>query len=171
MTNLTYLLERIQEDDPVASEQLLPLVYDELRKLAARELRGETSPNTLQPTALVHEAYVRLIDSENEPKWCHRGHFYSAAAEAMRRILIESARRKQTLKRGGNYRRVPFDRTLTDNLAATCQTDLLELDEAMDRLAQQRPELAELVKLRYFVGLTHKEAAEVMQISASTADR
>ncbi len=125
MTNVTYLLERIQEDDPVAAEQLLPLVYDELRKLAAKELRGETSPNTLQPTALVHEAYVRLVDSDNEPKWSHRGHFYAAAGEAMRRILVDNARRKQTLKRGGNYQRVPFDGKLTDNLAEASCVDLL----------------------------------------------
>jgi RNA polymerase sigma factor (TIGR02999 family) len=149
---------------------LLPLVYDELRRLAAGELRGDASGNSVQPTALVHDAYVRLVDQNNEPRWNHRGHFYAAAAEAMRRILVEHARRKQTLKRGGDQKRVPFD----EQLARAPQQDtgdLLALDEALTRLAVERPKLARLVSLRYFAGLTMEQTANALQVSRRTAER
>ncbi len=170
MTNVTKILSAMEQGDSAASAELLPLVYGELRRLAAGELRGDASGNSVQPTALVHEAYVRLVDQNNEPRWNHRGHFYAAAAEAMRRILVEHARRKQTLKRGGDRKRVPFD----EQLAQTPQrdaADLLALDEALTRLAVERPKLARLVSLRYFAGLTMEQTANALQVSRRTAER
>jgi RNA polymerase sigma factor (TIGR02999 family) len=169
MSDVTQILSRIESGDPKAAEQLLPLVYDELRRLAARELGRQATGHTLQPTALVHEAYVRLVDQNTEPKWNHRGHFYSAAAEAMRRILVESARRKQTLKRGGGRERLPLD---PDQIPAPGNhPDLLALDEALTHLAIERPELARLVSLRYFAGLTMEQTANALQVSLRTAER
>jgi RNA polymerase sigma factor (TIGR02999 family) len=169
MTDVTKILSAIEQDDPAASADLLPLVYDELRRLAARELRGEPSGHSIQPTALVHQAYVRLVDQSNEPRWNHRGHFYAAAAEAMRRILVEHARRKQTLKRGGDRMRLPLDASSVE--APRQDPDLLELDEALTRLAVERPRLARLVSLRYFAGLTMDQAAKALQVSRRTAER
>jgi len=169
MSDVTQILSQIESGDPSAAEQLLPLVYDELRKLAARELHNEPSGNTLQPTALVHEAYLRLMDQSNVPQWNHRGHFYAAAAEAMRRILVESARRKQTLKRGGDR-----DRISLDGAQATAphrHPDLLALDAALERLAVDHPEIARLVSLRYFAGLTMEQTAKALGISLRTAER
>lgn len=169
MTNVTKILSAMEQGDSAASAELLPLVYDELRRLAARELRGDASGHSVQPTALVHEAYVRLVDQDNEPRWNHRGHFYAAAAEAMRRILVENARRKVTLKRGGDHKRVPFD----DQRAQTPQQDpdLLALDEALKRLAVEHPKVARLVSLRYFAGLTMQQTANALQVSRRTAER
>ncbi len=169
MTNVTKILLAIERDGPAASAELLPLVYDELRRLAARELRGAPSGHSIQPTALVHEAYVRLVDQSDEPHWNHRGHFYAAAAEAMRRILVEHARRKQTLKRGGDRKRLTLE---TDRLATPQRhPELLSLDEALTRLATEHPKLARLVSLRYFAGLTMEQAANALQVSRRTAER
>jgi RNA polymerase sigma factor (TIGR02999 family) len=169
MSDVTRILSQVESGDPKAAEQLLPLVYDELRRLAARELCREAVGNTLQPTALVHEAFVRLVEHGGEPKWNHRGHFYAAAAEAMRRILVECARRKQALKRGGDRERLPLD---PDQIAAPGKhPDLLALDEALTRLAIDRPELAKLVSLRYFAGLTMEQTAMALEISLRTAER
>ena len=169
MTDVTRILSAIEQGDQVASAELLPLVYDELRRLAQREMRDEPAGNTLQPTALVHEAYARLVDQDSEPHWNHRGHFYAAAAEAMRRILVERARRKQTLKRGGDRERLPFD---NQQMAAPQRhPDMLALDAALAQLAIDRPELARLVSLRYFAGLTMGQAAKSLQISLRTAER
>jgi RNA polymerase sigma factor (TIGR02999 family) len=159
----------MESGDPSAVEQLLPLVYSELRNLAARELLSEPSGNTLQPTALVHEAYVRLMDQSNAPQWDHRGHFYAAAAEAMRRILVESARRKQTLKRGGDRERILMD--VAQITAPNRHPDLLALDEALERLAVDQPEIARLVSLRYFAGLSMEQTALALGTSLRTAER
>ena len=167
MSDVTQILSQIEDGDPSAADQLLPLVYEELRKLARRKMAREKPGQTLQTTALVHDAYIRLV-GENHG-WEGRGHFFSAAAEAMRRILVDNARRKNRLKRGGDMRRV--DLSDLEIPIGESSWDLCALDEALTRLAEQHPERAELVKLRYFVGLTHKEAADVMQISGSTADR
>lgn len=169
MSDVTRILAAIEQGDQRASAELLPLVYDELRRLAAVELRGEASGNTLQPTALVHEAYLRLVDQDSEPHWNHRGHFYAAAAEAMRRILVESARRKQTLKRGGERERVSLD--AVDPAAPQRHPDLLELDEALARLEESRPQVARLVSLRYFGGLTMEQAAQALRVPLRTAER
>lgn len=169
MPDVTRFLSQIESGDPSAAEQLLPLVYNELRRLAARELGRESAGHTLQPTALVHEAYVRLVDQSVEPKWNHRGHFYAAAAEAMRRILVESARRKSTRKRGGDRERLPLD---VDQMPTSGQRpDLLALDEALTQLAVARPDLARLVSLRYFAGLTMEQTAKALQVSLRTAER
>ncbi|MCS7466726.1 sigma-70 family RNA polymerase sigma factor [Stieleria sp. ICT_E10.1] len=169
MTDVTKILSAIEQADPAASAELLPLVYDELRHLAARELSGDRSGHSIQPTALVHQAYVRLVDQTDQPLWNHRGHFYAAAAEAMRRILVEHARRKQTLKRGGDRMRVPLD---ANRVASSPQDpDILELDEALTRLAVERPKLAKLVSLRYFAGLTMDQTANALQVSRRTAER
>jgi RNA polymerase sigma factor (TIGR02999 family) len=169
MSDVTNVLWAIEKDGPYDADQLLPLVYDELRKLAAHEMAREAPGQTLQATALVHEAYVRLVDHAELRNWDSRGHFFAAAAESMRRILIENARRKQRTKRGGDLRRRP----LHDLAIAVGNPpeELLELDAALNRLAQNHPDRAELVKLRCFAGLTNKEAAKVLEISASTADR
>ncbi len=164
---------RIAEDrlsgDPRPARELLPLVYDELRRLAAQRLAREAPGQTLQATALVHEAYLRLVGGNPDRPWDGRGHFFAAAAEAMRRILVENARRRGRLKRGGNHTRVNLD----DAEPATPETDddLLALDEALGRLAEKDRVKAELVQLRVFAGLTLAEAAEVLGLSTSTADR
>jgi RNA polymerase sigma factor (TIGR02999 family) len=171
MTEVTRLLSAIEQGDPQAAELLLPLVYEELRKLAARKLAHEVPGQTLQPTALVHEAYLRLVGhGEAETRWDNRAHFFAAAAEAMRRILIENARRKQTEKRGGAAARIDID---PDRLAAPeaePRDELLALDEALQMLGRPEPRLVRLVELRYFAGLTLREAAEVLGISPRTAD-
>lgn len=169
MNDVTRLLSAIQDGDPGAASQLLPLVYDELRRLAAQKLAHENAGQTLQPTALVHEAYLRLVGEENVSGiWEGRGHFFAAAAEAMRRILVESARRKNRQKRGGGHIRQPLD---PDQVAAPeVSEDLLALDEALTQLAASEPRIAQLVQLRYFGGLTIKQAAEALDISTRTAD-
>ena len=168
MTDVTQILSAIEQGDPKAAEQLLPLVYNELRNLAIQKLGRVPPGQTLQPTALVHEAYLRLVGGE-ERLWDSRGHFFAAAAEAMRRILVENARKKGSRKRGGDRARADFD---VDQLAVPeLREDLLALDEALDRLAEADPEAARLVQLRYFAGLTLAEAAKVMDVSPRTADR
>src|SRR5262245_26508227 len=169
MTNVTRILSAIENGDPSAAEQLLPLVYEELRQLAAQKLAQEKSGQTLQATALVHEAYLRLVDVEQARNWDSRGHFFAAAAEAMRRLLVESARKKQRLRHGGGRRR--GDPQEAVSLADSPQDDLLALDEALTRLAAREPAKAELVKLRYFAGLSIDEAADLMHISRTTAKR
>jgi RNA polymerase sigma factor (TIGR02999 family) len=169
MNQLTQILAAIDRGDPLAAGQLLPVVYDELRQLAARKLADERPGQTLQATALVHEAYLRLVPEGRETRWDGRGHFFAAAAEAMRRILIENARSKRGAKKGGRFRRLDAD---LDRLAVDAVTvDLLDLDEALSRLAEESPARAELVKLRFFAGLTVPEAAEVLGISVATAER
>jgi RNA polymerase sigma factor (TIGR02999 family) len=157
--------------DPVgvlAAEHLLPLVYDELRQLAAQKLAHEKPGQTLQATALVHEAYLRLVDVEKAQHWNSRWHFFGAAAEAMRRILVEQARRKRTLKGGGALQRVELARV--DPVIAGPTLDLLALDEALDKLAAKDPRKAELIKLRFFAGLTNEQAAEALGVATSTVD-
>ena len=169
MSDVTQILSAIEHGDSGAAERLLPLVYDELRRLAAEELRGDGAALSLQPTALVHEAYLRLVDQDSDPHWNHRGHFYAAAAQAMRRILVESARRRQARKRGGDWEQVPLKE---EQLAAPqSHPDVLALDEALNRLAESRPRIAELVSLRYFAGLSMEQAAKVQKISLRTAER
>jgi RNA polymerase sigma factor (TIGR02999 family) len=169
MSDVTQILSRIESGDPSASEQLLPLVYDELRKLAAARLTHEKPGQTLVATALVHEAYIRLVDGQATQGWNSRGHFFAAAAEAMRRILIENARGKRRTKRGGNRRRIELDEACLSSDAPS--DDVLALNEALERLAVESPARAELVKLRYFAGLTIDEAAGAMNISLATAKR
>ncbi len=169
MSDVTKILSQIQEGDPTAAEKLLPLVYQELRNLAAHRLRKERTGHTLQATALVHEAYIRLIKPDELRHWDSRGHFFAAAAEAMRRILVDSARRKRRLKRDVTLER--RDLTLLHEATSASPEDLLSVDEALSELSTQHPEKAELVKLRFFAGLTVPEAAEAMGVSLSTADR
>jgi RNA polymerase sigma factor (TIGR02999 family) len=169
MGEVTRILSAIERGDPSAAEQLLPLVYDELRRLAARRLSHEKPGQTLQATALVHEAYLRLVDVDQARNWDTRGHFFAAAAEAMRRILVESARKKKRLRHGGAVRRVDLQEAAT--LADHAPDDLLALDDALTRFAGCEPAKAELVRLRYFAGLTIDEAADLMQISRTTAKR
>ena len=169
MTDVTRVLDQIQNGDPHAAERLLPLVYDELRKLAAGRMAQESAGQTLQATALVHEAYVRLVNAEDGRHWNSRGHFFAAAAEAMRRILIENARRKSRLKHGGELQRVELDSAC--HVANERTVDVLALDEALSRLAESEPAKAELVKLRFFAGLTMPEAASALNISLATAER
>src|SRR5437867_4038989 len=162
MTEVTRILSAIEAGDPHASEQLLPLVYDELRKLAAERMAHEKPGQTLQATALVHEAYLRLVDVSTDQRWNSRGHFFAAAAEAMRRILVESARHKQRLRHGGALHRHELDAV---NLASPQTPDeLVALNEALDRLAGNNAQAAELVKLRFFAGLTNEEAAEMLGV-------
>jgi RNA polymerase sigma factor (TIGR02999 family) len=169
MSQVTRLLVAIEQGDSQATDKLLPLVYEELRKLAAHKLNNEKPGQTLQATGLVHEAYLRLVGGGPEQKWNGRGHFFAAAAEAMRRILVERERRKRSLKRGGDLARQWFDEA---NIAAPeIPNDLLALDEALHKLATIDPNAAELVKLRYFAGLTVKQAAEVLGVSPRTADQ
>jgi RNA polymerase sigma factor (TIGR02999 family) len=169
MSEVTRILSVIEQGDPHAAEQLLPLVYDELRKLAAQKLMQEKPGQTLQATALVHEAYLRLVDVDKAPHWNSRGHFFAAAAEAMRRILVEQARRKRRLKRGGGLQ--PIDIDDIEIAVEGPSDDLVALDEALTKLAEQHPDKAALVKLRYFAGLTISEAAATLGISTATADR
>ena len=168
MNDVTHILSRIESGDPSAAEQLLPLVYDELRKLAAARLGQEKPGQTLQATALVHEAYVRLVDVANVQQWNSRGHFFAAAAEAMRRIFVDNARRKASAKHGGEFERVELD----DSQLATPERslDLVALDEALNKLAARDQRKADLVKLRFFAGLTNAQAADALNISESTAD-
>ena len=169
MSEVTRILSAIEQGDPHAAEQLLPLVYDELRKLAAQKLAQEKPGQTLEATGLVHEAYLRLVDTEKAEHWNSRGHFFAAAAEAMRRILVERARRKGRLKHGRGHARVDLDSGCL--VSAAPSLDLLALDEALSRLAATEPGKAELVKLRFFAGLTMPEAAAALDISLATAER
>ncbi len=169
MSDVTHILSALEHGDPSAAEKLLPLVYDELRQLAAAKLAQEKPGHTLQATALVHEAYLRLVDTEVVQRWDSRRHFFAAAAEAMRRILVESARKKKRLRHGGG--RCRLDLQETASIADAPQDDLLALDEALTRLAAREPAKAELVKLRYFAGLSIDEAADLMHISRTTAKR
>ena len=168
MNNVTQILGQIETGDPAAAEQLLPLLYDELRKLAEQKLANEKPGQTLQATALVHEAYVRLVDVERAQHWNSRGHFFGAAAEAMRRILVENARRRARDKHGGDRGREEL--APSQVVAPEVSGDLLALDEALDRLAKHDPPSAELVKLRYFAGLTVPQAAEILGVSPRKAD-
>src|SRR5436190_18856293 len=167
MTNVTSILSQIEHGDPQAAEQLLPLVYDELRRLATAKLVQEQPGQTLQATALVHEAYVRLVGDEQSQSWDNRGHFFAAAAEAMRRILVETARRKRRLKYGGDWQRKDLDAV---EISTDDGDDVLALDEALEHLVAEDPTAAELVKLRYFAGLTIPQAAEMLAISPRKAD-
>jgi RNA polymerase sigma factor (TIGR02999 family) len=169
MPDVTHILSAIEQGDPHATEQLLPLVYDELRKLAAQRLAKEKAGQTLQATALVHEAYLRLVDVDNAAQWNGRGHFFAAAAEAMRRILIEDARRKGRVKHGAGRARIELDHV--DLAADGTGEDLLALDVALERLTAEEPVAAEVVKLRYFAGLTTDQAAATLGISLRTANR
>lgn len=168
MNNVTRILNSIQQGDPKAADELLPLVYSELRKLAAARMAQESPGQTLQPTALVHEAWLRLVGDAN-PKFDGRGHFFAAAAEAMRRILIDNARRKRALRHGGGREHLDISEL---ELATVAKDDeLLAVDEALETLASEDAELAKLVKLRFFAGLTHKEIADVLELSEPTIER
>jgi RNA polymerase sigma factor (TIGR02999 family) len=169
MSQVTRILSAIEQGDPHAAEQLLPLVYDELRKLAAQKLAQEKPGQTLNATALVHEAYLRLVDVEQVQEWNSRGHFFAAAAEAMRRILVEAARRKGRIRHGGEMRRA--DLLDAEVVASDDDEQLLLLDEALTRLAATRPQAAEVVKLRFFSGLTLEEAGPLLGLSPRTARR
>jgi RNA polymerase sigma factor (TIGR02999 family) len=169
MNDVTRILSAIEQGDPQAAGQLLPLVYEELRQLAAAKLAQEKPGQTLQATALVHEAYLRLVDGEQLPGWNSRGHFFGAAAEAMRRILVERARRKGRLRHGGAHRRV--DLLDADMAAPTDEDELLLLDDALIRLFAVRPQAAELVKLRFFAGLTLEAIAPLLDLSPRTTRR
>ena len=168
MSEVTRILSAIEQGDPHAAEQLLPLVYEELRNLAAQKLAREKPGQTLQATALVHEAYLRLVDVETAQRWNSRGHFFAAAAEAMRRILVEQARRKRRRKHGGDRRRVGLDEA---QVAEAPAEKLLALDEALGRLEAVDPLAARLVKLRYFARLTMQETAETLGIPLRQAER
>jgi RNA polymerase sigma factor (TIGR02999 family) len=168
MSDVTRLLDAAAAGEPRAAAELLPLVYEELRRLAANRLAGERAGQTLQPTALVHEAYLRLVGGHQPPEWNGRGHFFAAAAEAMRRILVEAARRRGRLRRGGDRERVDLDGLAV--AAPEPDEDLLTLDEALVLLAAADPQAAELVKLRYFAGLTIPQAAAALGIAPRTAD-
>jgi RNA polymerase sigma factor (TIGR02999 family) len=169
MTEVTRILSAIEQGDPHAAEQLLPLVYDELRKLAAQKLAQENPGQTLQPTALVHDAYLRLVDADEARHWDSRGHFFAAAAEAMRRILVENARRKKRTKHGGDRRRVAWE--AAECVAEAPPEDLVDLDTALTKFAAEDPVKAELVKLRFFAGLTMPEVARTLGLSLATAER
>ena len=169
MNEVTRILSAVEQGDPHAAEQLLPLVYDELRRLAAQRLAQEKPGQTLQATALVHEAYIRLVDVEQARHWDSRGHFFAAAAAAMRRILVDNARRKQSVKHGGGWQRRDADPGAL--MAPESNPDLLALDAALDRLAEHDTLKAKLVELRYFAGLTGDQAAAALGISTSSADR
>jgi RNA polymerase sigma factor (TIGR02999 family) len=168
VSDVTQILQRVEQGDNKAAEELLPLVYEELRRLAAHKMANEAAGQTLQPTALVHEAWLRLVGNQNQ-QWNGRAHFFGAAAEAMRRILVENGRRKRAARHGGGQAKLDIQ---TIELAAPAQDDeLLAVNDAVDKLAVRDKQKAELVKLRYFVGLTTEEAAQVLGISVPTADR
>jgi RNA polymerase sigma factor (TIGR02999 family) len=169
MSNVTRILSAIEKGDPQAAEQLLPLVYDELRKLAAHKMAQEKPGQTLQATSLVHEAYLRLVNVKEVQHWHSRGHFFAAAAEAMRRILVENARRRHAQKRGGARERIDLSE-LADR-ANEEQVDLLALDDALRMLEEQHPQKAQVVKLRFFAGCTLHETADLLGISRATAER
>jgi RNA polymerase sigma factor (TIGR02999 family) len=169
MSQITAILRQIDEGNGQAAQELLPLLYDELRRLAARELMNEPAGNSLQATALVHEAYLRLVGSDQEVTWSHRGHFFMAAARAMRRILVDHARARHAKKRGGGLRRVPLDEQA---LQGRCpDAELISLHEALEKLGAERPDLARLVELRYFGGQTLSDAAASLGVSIRTAER
>jgi RNA polymerase sigma factor (TIGR02999 family) len=169
MTDVTRILSAIEDGDCQAAEQLLPLVYDELRKLAAAKMAQEAPGQTLQATALVHEAYLRLVDVEMAQHWDSRGHFFAVAAEAMRRILVERARRKRSLRQGGGMRRRKIEVDQLGQPAA--HQEVLAIDETLEKLARENPQVAKLVELRYFAGLTLEEAASALKVSDRTAYR
>jgi RNA polymerase sigma factor (TIGR02999 family) len=169
MNDLTRILSAVEQGDPRAANQLLPLVYDELRKLAAQKLAQEAPGQTLQPTALVHEAYLRLVDVEKAQHWNSRGHFFGAAAEAMRRILVENTRRHRSQKRGGRLERVDLPELAEPT--SVDAVDLLALDEALKRLEALHPQKAQVVKLRFFAGCSLEETAHMLGISRATAQR
>ena len=169
MSDVTQILQAIERGDGRAADELLPLVYQELRRLAAHKMAGEASGHTLQPTALVHEAFLRLVGSGQAQQWDGRGHFFAAAAEAMRRILVESARRKKRLKHGGQLERVDVD--AVDIPSPMPDDELLAVDEALDRLAKVDTRAAQMVKLCFFVGLTQEQAGQELGISLATAER
>jgi RNA polymerase sigma factor (TIGR02999 family) len=168
VSDVTHILRAIESGEPKAADELLPLVYDELRKLAAHRMSHEPPGNTLQPTALVHEAWLRLVASDQQT-WQNRGHFFGAAAEAMRRILIESARRKRALRHGGNQQRLDIDKL--EIAAPTPDEELLAISDALEKFSTLDEDKAKLVKLRYFAGLTIEEAAPILGISRATAKR
>lgn len=169
MSEVSQMLEAIGRGDGHAAEQLLPLVYQDLRRLAANMLAREPPGQTLEATALVHEAYARLVGPEEQQNWKHRGHYFAAAAEAMRRILVEKARRKQRIKHGGELQRIELD---DERLVCEVPSDqMIALDEALQRFGEEEPEKAQLVKLRFFAGLSLEEAAETLGISRATASR
>ena len=167
MTEVTRILSALEQGDPHVAAQLLPLVYDELRELAARRLAHEKPGQTLEATALVHEAYVRLVDTDRVQHWNSRGHFFAAAAESMRRILVERARRRQAEKRGGRCQRVPLDDA--DPGYTPAEDEVLAIDEALTRLAAEDPQAARLIQLRYFAGLSVEDAAAMVGLSRSSA--
>jgi RNA polymerase sigma factor (TIGR02999 family) len=169
MSEVTRILSAVEQGDPSAAEQLLPLVYEELRQLAAQKLAQEKPGQTLQPTDLVHEAYLRLIGEGEEPHWNSRGHFFAAAAEAMRRILIEQARRKMAEKRGGQLQRIAFEHA--EAVASAPPEELLALDDALERLKQSDPVAGNLVQLRYYAGLSVEQAAKALGVSVATGYR
>lgn len=169
MSDVTYILAQIESGDPSAAEKLLPMVYEELRKLASARMAQEPPGHTLSATALVHEAYLRLVVPNDSQQWNHRGHFFAAAAEAMRRILVDRARRKLAVRHGGELARVELGPDVA--AAPEVQEDLIALDQALNQLAVEYPVQAELVKLRYFAGLTLPQAAEALELSERTAGR
>jgi RNA polymerase sigma factor (TIGR02999 family) len=168
MSEVTHILSAIEQGDPSAAEQLLPLVYAELRKLAAQRMAQEKPGQTLQATALVHEAYLRLVDTDRVQQWNSRGHFFAAAAEAMRRIVVENARHKSTLKHGGQHARVNLDEALL--VGEDARFDFLDLSDVLEQLTSADAKAAQLVKLRFFAGLTGDQAAQVLGISSRSAD-
>src|SRR5262245_10024624 len=167
MSDVTRILSAIEAGDPRAAEQLLPLVYDELRQLAAARMAEERVDHTLQPTALVHEAYLRLVEGAPNAGWDSRGHFFAAAAEAMRRILVDAARTRGARKRGGAWKRIDLNHV--DPVGQAAPDDLLELDDTLDKLARQDPRAAQLLKLRFFAGLSIEQAGESLGLSRTTA--
>jgi len=169
MSDITRILSQIESGDPLAAEQLLPLVYEELRKLAAAKLANEKPGQTLQATALVHDAYLRLVDVEQAQQWNSRGHFFAAAAEAMRRIVVDRARQKRGPLRGGDRVRVSLE--MACDMPDDRSDELLAVSDALEALAAESPIKADLVKLRYFVGMSHQEAAAALGIARATADR
>lgn len=169
MSDVTRILQSIEGGDPTAAEELLPLVYDELRRLAAAKMAQENPGQTLSATSLVHEAYLRMVDVQQAQHWDSRGHYFTAAAEAMRRILVENARRKQSLKRGGDWKQIDLGDAAVAGKESSI--DLIALDEALAELEQHDEQAAQVVKLRFFAGLSHQDAATAMAISRRSADR